>query len=447
MNAKLFKPTLMALVLLTAGQLCMADDLFTSYQKAQAQDPALSAARLQRDAVAQRQAQATAALRPSVNLNANVNRQVGEASFNSAEYTSRSVRSTAWTLQLSQPLWRPALQVAHEQAHLQLQQAQEVLRQASTDLMLRVAQAYLDALVARESAAVADNQMRAVEQQLGLAQRNFEAGLSTVTDVHEARARFELARAQRTSAITEVDARNAELQRVLGYLPAQLARLQPQAQGPLPQPPLVQAWIDQAQAQSPQVVAQQWAVAIAAQEVRKASAAHSPSLDLTAGYGNNFTSGSMTSPTELASRSRATQVGLQLSLPLYAGGGTQSRVREASLLHDKALAELEVSTRQVAAQVRQAFTSLVNGQAQIEALTAAVAASKAAVDSNKIGYRIGTRINIDVLNAEQQLFATQRDLYRVRADTLLQTLRLKAASGTLDESDLQAVNALLKEDQ
>jgi outer membrane protein len=155
----------------------------------------------------------------------------------------------------------------------------------------------------------------------------------------------------------------------------------------------------------------------------------------------------MTSPTELSSRTLAGQVGVQFNFPLYAGGGLQSRLREALALVDKASADLEASRRQAMAQARQAFNGLLHGRAQVVALTSAATASKAAVESNKVGYRIGTRINIDVLNAEQQLFSTERDLYRLRVDTMMQFLRLKAASGRLQDSDLASLNVLLKGEQ
>lgn len=421
-----------------------AEDLYAVYRAASAREPVVQAARRQFDATAEKLVQARAAMLPGIALNASANRQQGEASFNDAGYADRTVRSSAATLQLNQPLWRPALRVAHTQAELQVQQARLVLQQAETELILRVSQAYFDALVAQEGLAVAENQVNAVEQQLALAQRNFETGQTTVTDVHEAQARLELARAQRTAALTELSTRHAEIEKLLGYLPQALAPLAADALPPALARVEVQAWIDSAQSDNLQVRAQRLGVEIARQEVAKMEKAHWPTLDATAGYGRNASTGSMTSPSELASRSRAGQVGLQLTIPLYAGGGTQSRVREALALQEKAEADLETARRQATVQVRQAFAGVVNGQAQVEALAAAVKASKAAVNSNKMGYKIGTRINIDVLNAEQQQFVAQRDLHKARADTIMQGLRLKATDASLTEDNLQALGALLK---
>lgn len=444
MNAKpALRAAMGALWLAAAQAVWGADDLHQVYLRARQQDPQIAAARRQYDATAEKLVQARAALLPSLNLNAGGSRQDGVAAFNGADYADRTVRNTAWTLQLAQPLWRPALRVAHAQARLQLLQAQHVLRQAEADLILRVAQAYFDVLVARENSAVAQTQIGAVGQQLALAQRNFEAGLTTITDVHEAQARLALAQAQQAAALTEAASRDAEMDKLLGDAPRALARLRDGASSPALAPAQVHEWLDWALGESPLLGAQQLAVEIAEQEIVRLEASHGPTLEATAGYGRNSSSGSMTSPADVASRSRAVQLGLQFTLPLYAGGAVQSRVREAIAVRDKALAELEATRRQLTAQVRQAYAAAANGHAQIQALVQAVRASAAAVNSNKVGYRIGTRLNIDVLNAEQQQFVAGRDLHKARADTIMQTLRLRAAAAQLGEADLLAIGALL----
>jgi outer membrane protein len=419
-------------------------DLAAIYRAVRERDPSLAVARSQVAVADEKVVQARAALLPTVTLNLSANRQVGEAAFNGAAYADRAVRGSATTLQLTQPLWRPGTWASYAQAELQQRQAEQGLRQAEMDLMLRTSQSYFDALIAQENAVVADNQVEAVAQQLTLARRNFEAGLTTVTDVHEAQARLALAQAQRSGAQTERANRLADLERLLGARAPELAGLLTDAQSPALDPPDVQAWIDLANADNPQLLAQELGVAMASREISKLAQAHGPTLEATLGYGRNTSTGSMTSPTELASRSRAAQVGVQLVIPLYSGGATQSRVREAMALQEKAQAELEATRGQLMAQVRQAYTAVVNGQAQIVSLAVAASANQAAVNANKMGYRIGTRINIDVLNAQQQQFGTERDLYKVRAETIVQALRLKAAAGSLRDSDLHAVGTLLK---
>lgn len=214
---------------------------------------------------------------------------------------------------------------------------------------------------------------------------------------------------------------------------------------PLPavQPDDEQPWLDSAREQSIPVRIAQASLEVADREIAKSRAAHSPTLDLTAGYGTNYSSGSITSPADISVRSRSRQVGLNLNIPIFSGGGVQARVREALALKYKAADDLEAARRQAATQASQAFTGVVSGAVQVQALASAIASSKSSVDSNKIGFRVGSRINIDVLNAEQQLYTAERDWHKARAETLMQGLRLKAANATLAESDLNAINNML----
>ncbi len=430
-------------VLLWVSQ-ASADDLVGVYRKAQAHDPAYRAAAYALRAAMERVPQARATLLPAVNLVSGNSKQTGLASFNDAANLDRHVNSWNWSLQITQPLWRAASWVSLNQAEQQELLARSQYQLAEQDLILRTTQSYMDVLVAREAARVALLQVSSVEQQLGLARRNFEVGTATVTDVYEAQARLDLSRAQAVAARSEVDNKDAELARMLGEPAQVLMRLGDNSRLPALQPENVQSWADSAREQSLQVRVAQTALEVAEHEITKNQAAHSPSLDLTAGYGRNFASGSISSPADISTRVRSSQVGLSLSVPIFSGGGIQSRVRESIALKDKAEEDLEAVRRQAVTQARQAFSGVVNGQAQVDALASAIFSSKSAVDANKIGYRIGTRINIDVLNAEQQLYAAQRDLHKARADTLMQSLRLKAANATLAETDLYAINNLLE---
>lgn len=423
--------------------LARAQDLLALYRQAQQQDATLASARYALLAAQEKVPQARAALLPNISLNSSASQQRGPVSFNDAPAIDRQVRTNATTLQLTQPLVRWGNWLAYEQAGAQMRQAAAQFAQAEQELMLRLAQAYFEALVAQESVAVAQAQVTAVEQQWQLAQRNFEVGMATVTDVHEAKSRFDLARAQRIAAVNEQQTKQAELQRVLGNAPGPLAPLRPDAAPPALDATPLSAWLDQARQEHPLVQLGLATQEVAEKEVAKLRAGHAPTLDLTASYGSNFASGSLTSPADIASRARSTQVGLQLAVPIFSGGAVQSRVREAVANLSKAQADLEAARRQAVALAQQAYAGVANGQAQIEALTSAVASSQSAVQANQVGYKIGTRINIDVLNAEQQFFATQRDLMKARTETLLQGLRLKAAAGALVEADLESVNRLL----
>lgn len=432
-----------ALLLCLGSATVQAEDLLDVVHRAQTHDATYLAARRALDAAAERPVQARAALLPVVNASSAGNRQSGKAAFAEAAPVDRAVNNRNWNLQLTQPIWRPVNQAGWRQAEAQYEQAREQFRQAEQDLLLRAAQAYLDVLVARESLRAANAYLAAVDQQLALATRNFQVGTGAVTDVHEAQARRDAVQAQWIAAQNEVEQRLAELERLLGVAPGALQPLDAAAAlPPLPAQGL-EHWLAAARTAHPAVSIQQAAVDVMNAELQRQKAGHSPTLDLTATYGSTYASGSMGSPADIASRVRSAQLGVSLTVPLYAGGGTQARVREALAMRDKAEEELEAARRQASTQARQAYAGLVNGQAQVEALASAVRSSEAALASNRVGYRIGTRINTDVLNAEQQLYAAQRDWHKARVDGLMSGLRLRAAAGELSELDLVAINALL----
>lgn len=450
-----------------------AEDLLTIYRQALSQDPVLEAAKYSLEAAHQKIPQARAGFLPTVNWTANQARQSAITKLKpvetakdtvtntdtevlqeevtkstetkpEAEPLDRVVRTHGWTLQLTQPIIRPVAWITYAQAGAQVRQAQAQYGLVQQDLILRAAQSYFDVVVAENNVRVAVAQDSSVNMQLTLAKRNFEVGTSTITDVHEARSRFELSKAQRIGAENELQAKQAELERITGSLPLKLAPLQTQAMPPLPSPPDLTSWITKAKEQHPMVRVQEEAQEVASKEISKNRAGHLPTLDFTASRSSNFSSGSASAPTDLETRAKSNQYSLQLVVPIYSGGAIDSRVKESIATLNKAHAELESARRQVATMARQAFSGVMNGHAQIEALTAAVTASKSSVDANKIGYKIGTRINIDVLNAEQQLFAAIRDLSKARVETFMQGLRLKASIGVLNEADLVELNQSLE---
>lgn len=422
-----------------------AIDLLSVYRLAQGGDPTFEASRYALEAGREKLPQARAGVLPAINLNGNGNRQNGQANFAGGPYQDRNVNSWAWNLQLSQPVVRIANWIGVAQAGAQVEQAEAQFAQAESDLILRTSQAYFDLLTARDSVTVAKAQLKAVEQQRVLAKRRYDVGEATITDVYEAQSRHDLGRSQLVQSLNDQAARQAELERLVGPVHEPLAGLKADVSLPSPAPMDINAWMGNARENNPAVRMQLAAAEVAEKEVSRNRAAHLPTLDLTAGYGNNYTSGSMTSPADIENRVKSGTIGLQLTIPIYQGGAVNSRVTEAIANRHKSRAELEAARRQAATQARQAHGGVTSGLSQVEALTSAVTSSLDSVNANKIGYRIGTRVNIDVLNAEQQLYAAQRDLAKARYDTILQGLRLKAAAGTLTESDVLAVNALLAE--
>jgi outer membrane protein len=421
-----------------------AAGLIEVYRQAQASDPAFEAARHALEAVRQRIPQARAGLLPTVALTGSNSRNRSDVDFGqNTPAQDRDIRSWNWTLQLTQPILRMQNRYAYDEAEFLAGQAQAQFDEAEQELILRVTQAYFDVAAAEESIAVADAQLKAMNEQLAIAQRGFKNGTATITDTHEAKSRVGLARAERVAALNERETKRAELEKMAGELPQSLAVLRPGIVAPTPQPDDAREWIGQARENHPLVRAQEAALSASEAAVRKNRAEHLPTLDLVASHGRNKSSGSLDTPTDYSTSARSNVVGLQLSIPLYSGGATNARVSEAIAGRDKARADLEAARRQAATDARQAFAGLYNGASMIEALDTAVESGESAVEGNRAGYRLGIRINIDVLNAEQQLYATQRDRTRARYDTLLQGLKLKAAAGVLGEDDLEAIDRML----
>jgi outer membrane protein len=423
-----------------------AQSLMDVYQKARAQDNQYGAARRALEASLEKLPQARAGFLPNVSVVANKNHQIGEASFSAAPYVARDVRAWNWTTQLTQPVIRWGNWAAYGQADAQVTQAKEQFSLAEQDLIVRTAQVYFDVQVAMQSVQVAEAQLQAINEQLTLAQRTFEVGMGTITDVHEAKAKQALNLAQRVTALNDLTTKQAELEKLMGEYIA-LPPMQLTKSLPALDPTQLNDWLSVALRQNPQIRIQEAAVIVAEKEVSKSMAAHAPTLDIVANRTGNFSSGTISSPADLSTRFNSHQTGVQLTIPLFAGGATQSKVRESVALEEKAKEELTGAKRNASSQVRQSFAGVMNGQAQVEALEAAVEASQNSVESNKIGFKVGTRINPDVLNAEQQLYAAMRDLNKARVDAVMQSLKLKATTGSLGGDDLAALEKLMQPTQ
>jgi outer membrane protein len=304
-----------------------------------------------------------------------------------------------------------------------------------------VAQAYFEALAAQDTLGLVRAQKVAIAEQLAQAKRNFEVGTATITDTHEAQARFDLISAQELATQNDLENRRRSLQLLTGKEYAEIAPLRTDIKLPPPNPDSMQAWVELAEKQNFAVLIQQAAAEIAALDARRASAGHLPTLDIVATHGQTrqLHSPAETSRTDVST----TTLGVQLAMPLFQGGTIDSREREAAAISLRAREDLENARRTAALATRQAYLAVQSGIAQIGALEQALVSSQSALDSNRLGYEVGVRINIDVLNAQQQLFSTRRDLAVARYNTITNHLRLKAAAGALREEDLEEVNRAL----
>ena len=416
-----------------------AESLLELYEMARSFDAAWQSAKAQYDANVARAEQSKAGILPSVNLGGSVTRSAFE---NNNPPTDRNFTTQNATLSASQPLYRPANLATYRQGKRQAELAQFQLAQASQDLIIRVSQAYFDVLAAQDTLAFVRAQKAAVAEQLASAKRNFEVGTSTITDTREAQARYDLVLAQEIAAENDLRVRKLALDTLVGKNDAKPNPLAVPLIVPTPEPANPEVWVQQAEQASPAILQARTAVEIAELETEKARAGHKPTVDLVASYGvTRNLNGS--AATTLDSRPESGNVGVNFNVPIFSGFATQNRIRETLALEDRARSDLENTRRTVAQTVRTAYFGVVSGQGQVRALEAAEASSQSALDANRLGYQVGVRINIDVLNAQSQLFQTKRDLAQARYNVLLGHLKLRQANGTLSPEDLARLNALL----
>ena len=433
-------PLLIALGTGGLATVVQAQSLSDLYTAARGYDAAFQAAKQQSDATLAKAAQAQALLLPTVGLSAavnQINQDTQQPISRNYDYDSQSA-----TISATQPLYRPSNAASFEQGKKSVELAQAQLAGAEQDLIVRVSQAYFDVLASSDTLQFVKTQKTAVAEQLASAKRNFEVGTSTITDSREAQARFDLVVAQELAAENDLLVKRLALNTVVGLANAQPKPLAaPVALAPL-QPTDVALWVDQAQASHPGVLQADIALQVAKLETNKAEAGHKPTLDLTGSYTAAATNNG--SSTGLSStRGNQASIGLSFNLPLFAGFAVQNRVKETLALEDKARSDLEAAKRSVAQATRTAYFGVQSGQAQVKALEAAEASSQSALDANKLGYQVGVRINIDVLNSQSQLFDTKAKLAKARYDVLMGGLKLRQASGTLKADDLQAINQQL----
>ncbi|WP_404299258.1 TolC family outer membrane protein [Alicycliphilus denitrificans] len=438
-----FTLTMSALYALVAAGPAQAQSLSALMEQARSYDASWQAAQAQLRAAGSRAEQARAGLLPSAALTGGVN--YTRTDMTRARLPEVSVDGPAQTLglQASQPLYRPANRIGFEQGQRGIDFAQAQLDGAEQDLLIRVTQAYFDVLAAQDTLTFVRAQKAAVAEQLAAARRNFEVGTATITDEREARARHDLVTAQEIAAENDLHVKRLGLDQVVGRAGITPLPLGQPVQLPAVQPAEVEHWVRSAEQHQPQVRQAQIALDVARLETAKAETGHLPTVELQAGYNVQRTpNGSVLMP-GVNTRTNAASVGVALNLPLFAGFAVQNRVKETLSLEDKARADLDNARRTVAQATRSAFFGVQSGLSQVSALQAAETSSQSALDANQLGYQVGVRINIDVLNAQSQLYQTKRDLAAARYNVLLGTLRLKQAAGTLTAGDVAAVDVLL----
>ena len=431
---------LTALLLTGLPGLASAQSLQELYEAARAFDATYLAARANAASAEFRAAQSEALARPSLAATAGVTGSITDTPTTSG---AKNTASVSGGLSGRYPLFNRANGVTIEQARKSLVTAQADLDAAEQDLIVRLSQAYFDVLAAQDTLATTRASKAAITEQLASAKRNFEVGTATITDTREAQARFDLASAQEIAAENDLRTRRIALDTLVGKAGSAPKPLLVPVVLPAPMPANAEEWVTVADQQHPTVRRARVGLDVATLEISKARAAESPTVDAVASVTGQDARGSLPNLQRSAGTSTVGSIGLQMNWPLYTGGATQNRIKETLALEDAARNNLEAARRGVAQGTRVAYFGVQSGLAQVKALEAAEASTKLALEATQLGYRVGVRVNLDVLNAQTQLFTTQRDLARARYDVLVGSLRLRQASGQLAPTDLDRVNQLL----
>ncbi|MFN7725597.1 MAG: TolC family outer membrane protein [Rubrivivax sp.] len=414
-----------------------AQNLQALYDAARAFDATYLAARQAAEAAKYRAEQGEALNRPSAALSASAT----NSQIDAPRIPTGSSVSTGVTVNGKMPLFNRANDASVAQSRKSLVVAQADLDAAEQDLIVRVSQAYFDVLTAQDTLTTTRANKTFITEQLASAKRNFEVGTATITDTREAQARFDLATAQELVAENDLRTKRIALDTLVGRTNTEPKPLATPVVLPSPVPANAEEWVTVADNQHPTVRKARVGLEVATLETAKAKAGHLPTVDAVASVGSTRADG-----TSLAAGNGKTNtgtVGLQLNWTLFAGGAIQNRVKETLALEEKAKNDVEAARRGVAQGTRVAYFGVQSGLSQVKALEAAESSSKLALEATQLGYKVGVRVNLDVLNAQTQLFSTQRDLAKARYDVLLAGLKLRQASGQLAPTDLDSVNRLL----
>ncbi len=410
-----------------------AADLLEYFREAQAQDAAYSSAKFAYKVAQESIPQAEARNNVKVGFSASANRNHANRDLGGTV----NYNTYGYSLNLTKPLYNPQADIQVEQAKLQVSQAEAQLKLAEIDLIQRVAQTYFDVLLAQDNVALSGAQKKAISEQLAQAKRNFEVGTATIVDSQEAQARYDLSVAKEIADLNDLENRRRILAQIIGKMPESFATLKEQIVLPLPQPNNMQEWVDTSEKQNLLIAIQRNNAEIAKRGTDIARAGNKPTVDLLGSFGDNNNS----LATQLGGGgNKNTALGVQLSVPIWTGGLNQSQIRQSLLNEEKSRYDIENARRTVAQQAQQAFLGVTSGVAQVKALEQSLSSSELALKSTRLGQEVGVRTGVDVLNAQQQVFQTRRDLFSARYNVILNELRLKQASGVLTEADLAEVN-------
>ncbi|HEY0975319.1 MAG TPA: TolC family outer membrane protein [Solimonas sp.] len=433
--------TLLALALGVSGT-AQAADLMRVYDLALENDATYRASQYARDAAVQTRPLARAALLPQVNgaYNYGESTESGTESFQGQPEVpvDRDSSSTTLSVTLNQSIFNWESIQRLRQSGEQVALAETTFRAAGQDLILRVAQAYFGVLSAADALRSSEAENKAVERQLEQSKRRFEVGLSAITDVQEAQARYDLTIANVLQAQQALDMAQEALAEITARPLDNINALQDDFPLPSPNPPDINVWVGSARDQNLDLLISQYNRDIAGRDVGIARARHLPTVGASASYSDNDSDGS-----RFSGQSESESFGVQVNVPIFAGGATQAGVRQAVATRSQRESEYEGTRRFVERTTRDAYQAVVTGAARVRAFKQAVLSNATALEASETGLEVGTRTAVDVLNAQQLLYLAERNYFQSRYDYLIAVLRLKAAAGKLTVQDLAEIDRLL----
>lgn len=418
-------------------------DLLSLYREAATQDPAVASAKASLQAARERVTQAEAANGFSAGISASANSNYVDLHVRTlpSASTDRAYLAASVQAYVTKPLIRPANIVAIEQANAATKISEIALQAAQMDVASRLSQSYFDVLLAQDNVTLVQSQKIAVAEQLAQAKRNFEVGTATIVDTNEAQSRYDQVIAQEIAALNELDRTRWALRNVVGRYEINLKRLRTAAQMPAPNPANMENWVTRAETEAFAVRIALQTLNVSEYDVRRAQTGKDWTLDATANVSHSQSTGGTSSA--LGTWANSGLIGITFNWPFDISGGVNARIRETLALVDKNRNDIEAARRTAGFNVRQSYLGVTSGVAGVAAQQQALKSAETTLASTKLGLEVGVRTNLDVLNAQQQVTQVQRDLALARYNTLLNELRLKAATGVLTEDDIRATNAYL----
>ena len=438
--SRLPRVSLLAAALALMAGAAQAQSLQELYDAARAYDATYLAARATAESAQYRYGQALALARPSVGVGVSSTRSELDPPGSGVQRDRFGNTVTNAGLNAKYAGFNRPNQGSIDQARLGVDVAESDLATAEQDLIVRVAQAYFDVLAAKDTLSTSSANKAAIAEQLASAKRNFEVGTATITDTREAQARYDLATAQELAADNDLRVKRVTLDQLVGRVGVEPRPLAVPVVLPPVAPSTVDPWVSQAEGGHPAIRKAQLGLDIARYEIERAKGARLPTVDLTAQLGVQRSTGE---GVQYTGNLKNASVGVALNMPIYSGGAITNRIKETVALEEKSRNDLDFARRSVEEGTKRAFFGVQSLQAQVKAYEAAEASSKLALEATQLGYKVGVRVNLDVLNAQTQLYTTQRDLAKARYDVLVNSLKLRQASGQLRPEDVTAINALL----